>query len=87
MNNNLYILRPVGYTDDFKVGAWDPWYDKAFGYVVSAPNEDEARKLAAMDAKYDTQLSLAWLDAKQSTCKLLEASTETKIIITDFRAA
>ena len=25
---------------------WSPWYDKAFGFVVRAETEEEARKLA-----------------------------------------
>lgn len=86
MNNKLYILRPVGYHDSFEEGAWHPWYDKVFGYVVSAPSEKEARQLASLDSN-DTTLSIAWLDAKQSTCTQLKTSTKTKIIISDVRKA
>jgi hypothetical protein len=41
----LWLLRP-------KEGRshWEPWYDKAFGFVVRANSETEARKLASGDA-------------------------------------
>ncbi len=37
----LWILRPV--KDD---NLWDPWYDKAFGFIVAAETEEAARALA-----------------------------------------
>ena len=28
---------------------WDPWYDKAFGFVVRSETEEDARALAAKE--------------------------------------
>jgi len=46
---NIYLLRPIAVAD----GApwpWSPWYDKAFGFVVRAETEEEARQLADAEA-------------------------------------
>jgi hypothetical protein len=36
----LWLLRPVESGSAF----WEPWYDKAFGFVVRAETEEDARK-------------------------------------------
>jgi hypothetical protein len=45
----LWLLRPV---DNLPNGdnPWEPWYDKAFGFVVRAKNEQEAREFATAEA-------------------------------------
>lgn len=35
----LWELRPI----DKDSGPWEPWYDKAFGFVVRADTEAQAR--------------------------------------------
>lgn len=88
--NKLYILRPVGYTgSDWEDGVWSPWYDKTFGFVVSASSPTVARQMAASTVetgKYSIALHDAWLDPQQSSCKELRAGVE-EIIIEDFRSA
>ena len=54
----LYILRPV---KDAK--EWDPWYDKAFGFVVSASSVKQARMLAA--DRCGDEGKAAWLSSRQ----------------------
>ena len=39
----LWLLRPINIYGD---SPWNPWHDKAFGFVVRADTEQEARKLA-----------------------------------------
>lgn len=34
----IWLLRPIDGCDE-----WNPWYDKAFGFVVRAAREQEAR--------------------------------------------
>lgn len=88
----LYLLRPVGYTvhNDTvpKDSIWDPWYDKAFGFVISASSPNEARALAhARGGDENRSLLNPWLDPKQSTCTILKPTKESQIIIRDFAAA
>ena len=40
----LWILRPIEGSP-----YWEPWYDKAFGFVVRAKDEKEARMIAYRD--------------------------------------
>lgn len=37
----IWLLRPIDGCDE-----WNPWYDKAFGFVVCANSEQEAREAA-----------------------------------------
>lgn len=87
MDYKLYLLRPKGYTPNFEEGAWQPWYDKAFGFVVCALSETSARALAAQMVELDDRLAAAWLDPNQSTCEELVPTGQEEIIIEDFRRA
>jgi hypothetical protein len=80
--NKLWLLRPL----DSSSGRWKPWYDKAFGFVVSAKSEGEARVAAAEECGDEGED--AWLSPAQSSCILLVASelNEAKIILRDFAA-
>jgi len=90
----LYILRPV--KDD---PHWEPWYDKAFGFVVCAESARQARQLASeeagdeVDKQYNNDyselisVSNPWLSAKHSTCKELKPGKKQAIIMKDFHAA
>lgn len=91
----LWLLRPI----DRPMGddPWDPWYDKAFGFVVRADTEDEARNLAHEEAgdenrgKFlDREIAKTkspWLDRAYSTCVELTADGVAEVIIRDFAAA
>ena len=84
----LWLLRPLQkfqdkYSDEDS--PWNPWYDKAFGFVVRAETEEEARKLASEDCGAEGKE--AWLSKKYSVCKILIFEGEAKIIIQDFAAA
>ncbi len=81
----LWLIRPLG------GGAWEPWYDKTFGFVVRADSEEEARKLANAEGGDETSRGERdgdpWLDPKQSICAELTADGEKCVIIRDFAAA
>lgn len=67
----------------------DPWnacYDKAFGFVVRAETEEDARKLASEDGGDEVGESngQAWLNPKYSTCIELVADGEAGEILWDF---
>lgn len=72
----LWLLKPIE--------AWDPWYDKADGFVVRAQNVKEARKLAA-DCHGDEGRSV-WLNAQITTCVELTADGPPEAILRDFSA-
>lgn len=92
----LWILKPV---ENLPKGddPWAPWYDKAFGFVVRAGTEEEARKFAHEDAgdenrgmflgRKTTETNSPWLDAKYSTCTELTADGEAGVVMQDFHAA
>lgn len=77
----LYLLRP---RDEFD-GPWETWYDKAFGFVVRAENEEIARKLASEECGDEKEN--AWTDATYSDCKELTFDGEAQVIIRDFARA
>lgn len=87
----LWLLRPNKY--DFAVDeltyiqgtAWDPWFDKAFGFVVRAKNENEARIRAQEQA--GDEGDAVWLSSEFSTCTELTADGEPAVVIRDFAAA
>ena len=82
----LYLLEPVTASREAKGGPWDPWYDKAFGFVVRAESEAEARAMVA-EGEAGDEGAEAWLNAEHSTCEELTSEGEAMIIIRDFAAA
>lgn len=92
MGKKLYILRPV--KDDPQ---WEPWYDKAFGFVVCATSHLEARKLAQAEAGDETQGEWkegegysevnVWLDPVHTSCTELKPANKSEVIMQDFHAA
>lgn len=88
--NKLWILRPCGYdkcnscNEEAVPANWDPWYDKAFGFIICAPDETAARLIAS--GKAGDESKYAWLDSGQSTCVELAAG-DIGIVMMDFHAA
>ena len=78
---SLFLLRPI----DPDINPWDPWYDKAFGHVVRAGSEVEARQLASLSA--GDEGNQAWLDDQLSTCHPLINHGIVGVVMTDFSAA
>lgn len=87
----LWILRPI---EDHP--AWEPWYDKAFGFVVRAESESEARRVAQENGGeecyrgkdgYGTGKSECWTDPSAATCVELSADGHPGLVMTDFAAA
>jgi len=95
----LWILRPIdGLAEDDN--PWEPWYDKIFGFVIRATNEDEARQFAHKNAgeenrgecgefsqKRVTNTATPWLDSKYTTCDELIPEGVPGLIMQDFYAA
>ena len=92
----LWLLRPV---DGLKKNdnPWEPWYDKAFGFVVRAETEEEARALAHADAgdeNRDTFMgskvadtNQPWMNAQYSTCVELLPEGAAGVVMKDFAGA
>lgn len=92
----LWLLRPVdGLAENDN--PWEPWYDKAFGFVVRAETEAEARSLAHADAEDENRgefcgtktvnTTQPWLNAKYSTCVDLLPEGDAEVVMKDFSRA
>ena len=77
----LWILRPI----DDRARPWNPWYDKAFGHIVIAADEDEARLLASGSSGDEGRD--AWLDSALTNCLELVPMNSAGVVMTDFHAA
>ena len=91
----LWLLRPI---ENLPAASspWEPWYDKAFGFVVRAETEKEARELANKEGGAETGPITVqvyrtggdpWLDPKLSTCVRLTAKGSAGVIISDIASA
>lgn len=92
----LWLLRPVeGLAKNND--PWEPWYDKAFGFVVRAETEEQARAVAMKEAGdeghrwgagFKKRMDVpAWTDAKYSTCVELLPDGPAGVVLRDFAAA
>lgn len=84
----LWLLRPKS-----NATLWTPWYDKAFGFVVAAPDEAQARILAQAEGgdechgvNWDDHVP-AWTNPEYSTCQELTPGDTAQVIMRDFAAA
>lgn len=76
---------------------WNPWYDRAFGFVIRAESEEAARKIAHEHAGDENRgeflrakianTTSPWLDPKYSSCEELNADGEPEMVLRDFHAA
>lgn len=81
----LWLLRPNNYEGNLGNTAWDPWFDKAFGFVIRAKTAQEARQLA--QSRHGDEGKLAWVDEAQSICEELLPDGPAQVIIRDFASA
>lgn len=81
----LWLLQPTRTDKGNSHRFWTPWYDKAFGFVVRAANEADARILAATE--HGDEGEYAWLDATASTCVELTANGMEEVVLRDFSRA
>jgi len=85
-SNRLWLLRPrFNRPKELTVSPWQKWYDKAFGFVVCADSDENARWIAAGDCGDEGRE--AWLDPIKSTCKELKPSKTAGLIMRDFARA
>lgn len=76
----LWLLRPA--TEE-RGSLWHPWYCKAFGFVVQAMSEAEARRMAAAQCGHEG--AEAWESPELSTCAELRVdSGEARIVMCDY---
>ena len=92
----LFLLKPQQNLPEGD-NPWKPWYDKAFGFVVRADNEQAARQLVVDhataldywqdDFKVGREGKNVWLDKKYTSCTEIPANGKQEIIMRDFHAA
>lgn len=84
---NLWLLRPVDKLPK-NDNPWEPWYAKAFGFVVRAETEQDARVLADKGAVDENRSGKhPWLNTRYSTCVKLNHKGQSKIVMRDFASA
>lgn len=87
----LWLLGPMG--DIEGENPWIPWYDKVFGFVVRAENEEEARKLADAQAgqenfpHWNGVQEHPWLNPQLSMCQPLINEGIAGVILRNYNAA
>ena len=65
-----------------RTNPWEPWYDKAFGFVIAAETEEIARQLAADNA--GDEHGQSWLSEIYSTCVELTSNRPSGLVLKDF---
>jgi hypothetical protein len=69
---------------------WQPPYDRAFGFVVRAASEEEARWQAhqAGGEENGTMEGVSpWLDGAYSSCEQIRDDGSSEVILVNFRHA
>lgn len=87
----LWLLRPVEGLPD-SGNPWEPWYDKAFGFVVRAQTESEAREIAHQNSGDEKREANGpseepWRQPQFSTCVELTHDGPEGVVICDFHSA
>lgn len=83
----LWLLRPREDIAKSAFGPWAIWWDKAFGFVVRAETEEQARQIANANAGDENGDEHPWLGFLWSTCEELSAEGTEGVIIQDFARA
>jgi len=91
----LWLLRPADGLDP-KDDPWEPWYEKAFGFVVRAETEADARALAQTNERAGAEKDHTWerhrgrrptnpwMEPAYSTCVELTADGTAEVVLVDF---
>ncbi len=86
----LWLLKPLDASAK-RASEWNPtlqvdvWtWDCAYGFVVRAKDEEEARSLASKMCGDEGRET--WLDAKMTSCQRLEARGQAEVVLRDFVA-
>lgn len=92
----LWLLRPMEKLPG-NDNPWEPWYDKAFGFVVRAETEAEARDMGHAEAGDENRGEFLrqqiadtrepWKDSKYSTCVELLPEGFAEVVMLDFARA
>jgi len=96
----IWVLRPKDdrpNRGDRKADPWSPWYDKCFGMVVRAENEQQARTIANQEADCEAGIrgeTRVWSDNKLVLCVPIDEYypdngdyTDDSILMKDVRHA
>lgn len=78
----LFILTPRPFVEGRN--PWGTWYDKAFGFIVRAETEDDARRYANEVCGDEGPV---WTHEKYTYCTILKDDGTPGVIMHDFRAA
>lgn len=81
----IWLIRPI----DENGPDWKPWYDKCFGFVVSADTEQQARIIASRSGETGDEGPDIWSDSlkTETFCLARESDYENGVVMVDFHAA
>lgn len=90
---HTWLLKPL----DDEQPVWNPWYDKAFGFLVSARTEEEARAIANDNGGDETgpvsnviyrHGGDPWLDPELTSCvKVVGGTGKPEVLLRNFASA
>jgi hypothetical protein len=81
----LEPIRPFNRRAESQYNPWEPWYDKAFGFVIRAETEVEARIIASKN--HGDEGEDAWLSSELASCIPLRNAGDPGVILRSFRSA
>jgi len=76
----LSLLKAIDGAKEF-----EPWFEKSFGHVVRARNEEKAIILASTECGDEGKD--VWLNDKITSCEILTAKGEEEHILLEIRTA
>ena len=75
-------------TVDGRASQWSPWYNKAFGFVIRAETEKQARQIATDNSGGESHGGVyPWMDERYSICEELTQNGVSELVLRDYRSA
>lgn len=83
----LFLIKPrEDLGKDRATNPWEPWYDKAHGFVVRAPSDEAARRAAQANASDERRaFPDVWLKPEYATCIELTADGPAEVVLIDYQ--
>lgn len=77
----MWLLLPISLD---RPGPWRPVWDKAYGFVVRAETEAQARQVVADSDETGDEGADVWLDPTLALCREIPLDGTPEVIMRDF---